>query len=167
MDVLPAFLLIGLGTGLAFAPCTESVMGSLPIEQAGVGAATNGAALQTGGALGVGVLGSLLNTRYQDRLVPVLAHYKMPESILHMITGSLGGALSVSQKIGGVLGTNLANFARQSFVSGLDLAVTVGAVVVGTAGLVVLIVLPNRSAQPELDQSQESTPETPAPTGEN
>ena len=111
MDVLPAFLLIGLGTGLAFAPSTESVMGSLPVDQAGVGAATNGASLQTGGALGVGVLGSLLNTRYQNRLVPVLAHYKMPASILHLITGSLGGALAVSQKIGGVLGLELASFA--------------------------------------------------------
>ena len=96
LHVLPAFLLIGIGTGLAFAPCTESVMGSLPLEQAGVGSATNGAALQTGGALGVGVLGSLLNTRYQDRLTPVLAHYRIPASILHLITGSLGGALAVA-----------------------------------------------------------------------
>ena len=115
MDVLPAFLLIGLGTGLAFAPSTESVMGSLPVDQAGVGAATNGAALQTGGALGVGVLGSLLNTRYQNRLAPVLAHYKMPSSILHLITGSLGGALAVGHQIGGVLGTELTNFAVAVF----------------------------------------------------
>ena len=165
MDVLPAFLLIGLGTGLAFAPSTESVMGSLPVDQAGVGAATNGAALQTGGALGVGVLGSLLNTRYQNRLAPVLAHYKMPASILHLITSSLGGALAVSQKIGGVLGPELANFARRSFVSGLDLAVSVGAVVVGTAGLVVLVVLPNRSAQHRQDRRRESAPETPVRSG--
>jgi EmrB/QacA subfamily drug resistance transporter len=167
MDVLPAFLLIGLGTGLAFAPCTESVMGSLPIDQAGVGAATNGAALQTGGALGVGVLGSLLNTRYQNQLAPVLAHYKMPASILHLITGSLGGALAVSQKIGGVLGPELATFARRSFVSGLDLAVTVGAVVVGAAGLVVLVVLPNRSAKPQPDHPRESAPEAPARSAQN
>ncbi len=167
VDVLPAFLLIGLGTGLAFAPSTESVMGSLPVDQAGVGAATNGAALQTGGALGVGVLGSLLNTRYQNRLAPVLAHYKMSASILHLITGSLGGALAVSQKIGGVLGPELANFARRSFVSGLDLAVSVAAVVVGTAGLVVLAVLPNRSAQHRQDRRRESAPETPVRSGQS
>ena len=144
-DVFPAFLLIGLGTGLAFAPATESVMGSLPIDQAGVGAATNGAALQTGGALGVGILGSLLNTRYQDRLTPALAHHPMPSSVLHTITGSLGGALTVAQKIGGVLGMELAGVARQSFVSGLDLAVTVAAAVVACAALAVLVVLPNRA----------------------
>jgi len=158
MDVLPAFLELGLGTGLAFAPCTESVMGSLPVDQAGVGAATNGASLQTGGALGVGVLGSLLNTRYQDRLAPVLAHYKMPTSILHLITGSLGGALAVSHKIGGALGPELASFARRSFVSGMDLAAIVAAFVVGTAGVVVLVVLPNRGARPSQDEARESAP---------
>ena len=60
LDAMPAFFLLGIGTGLAFAPCTESVMGSLPLESTGVGSATNSAALQIGGALGVGVLGSLL-----------------------------------------------------------------------------------------------------------
>jgi hypothetical protein len=65
-DSLPSFLLIGAGTGLALAPCTESVMGSLLIVQAGVGSATNGAALQTGGALGVAILGSLLDTQYHS-----------------------------------------------------------------------------------------------------
>jgi hypothetical protein len=132
-------------------------MGSLPLDQAGVGSATNGASLQTGGALGVGVLGSLLNTRYQDRLAPVLAHYKMPASVLHLITGSLGGALAVSQQIGGALGPELASFARRSFVSGMDLSVTVAAFVVGTAGVIVLFVWPNRSARPPLDEGREST----------
>jgi EmrB/QacA subfamily drug resistance transporter len=167
MDVLPAFLLMGLGTGLAFAPSTESVMGSLPVDQAGVGAATNGAALQTGGALGVGILGSLLNTRYQDRLAPVLAHYKMPASVLHLITGSLGGALAVSEKIGGVLGPELAGFARRSFISGMDLAVSVAAIVVGAAGLVVLAALPNRSAQVLQDRSRETAPGAPARSGQS
>jgi EmrB/QacA subfamily drug resistance transporter len=158
LDVLPAFLLIGLGTGLAFAPSTESVMGALPIEQAGVGAATNGASLQTGGALGVGILGSLLSTRYQDRLKPVLSHHPMPASVLHLITGSLGGALAVSGRIGGVLGVELASLAKAAFVSGLDLAVTVAAVVVAFAAVLVLAVLPNRP-DPPLDAQPDTEPE--------
>ncbi len=144
MDVFPAYLLVGTGAGLAFAPATESVMGSLPPEQAGVGSGTNGAALQLGGGLGVGVLGSLLNTRYQDHLRPVLAHYPMPKSVLHSITGSLGGALSVAQSVGGTLGRELADFARASFVEGMDLAVAVAGIVVAVAALAVLAFLPNR-----------------------
>jgi len=153
-DVLPAFFLMGIGTGLAFAPCTESVMGSLPIQQAGVGSATNSAALQTGGALGVGVLGSLLNTSYQDRMAPVLAHYPIPASIVHLITGSLGGALAVARAVGGTLGAELAGFAREAFISGSDLAFTVGAVAVAVAAVVVLVLLPNWG-EPPADNSQE------------
>jgi len=145
LDALPAFMLLGVGTGLAFAPSTESVMGSLPLDQTGVGAATNSTALQVGGALGVGVMGSLLNTRYQDRLAPLLAHQSMPAYVHHLIVGSLGGALSVAQQLGGVLGAALAGAARQAFVSGLDLAVLVGAVAVGAGALIVLSVLPSRA----------------------
>lgn len=144
-DALPALFFLSAGSELAFAPCTESVMGSLPLEQTGVGSATNSTAWQTGGALGVAVLGSLLNTRYQDRMAPVLGHYRIPQSILHLITGSLGGALGVAQHVGGGLGAALSTTARLSFVSGMDLAVAVGAVVVGAAGVVVLMTLPNRA----------------------
>ncbi len=148
LDALPAFLLIGTGTGLAFAPATESVMGSVPVGEAGVGSATNGAALQTGGALGVGVMGSLLNTRYEALLGPDLAHHAMPASVHQLILGSLGGALAVAATIGGVLGHALATAARQAFVSGMTLAMTVAAVVVGAAAAVVLVALPARAAPP-------------------
>ena len=48
-DALPLFALIGLGTGLALAPSIESVLGSVPREEAGVGSATSDTALQLGG----------------------------------------------------------------------------------------------------------------------
>jgi len=147
MNAFPAFMLLGLGTGLAFAPSTESVMGSLPLDQAGVGAATNSTALQVGGALGVAVFGSLLNTRYQDRLDPVLARQTIPPAVHALITGSLGGALDVAGAVGGILGAELAAIARGAFVSGLDLAAVVGAVVVGAGALVVLLALPSRASQ--------------------
>ena len=143
-DALPSFFLVGTGVGFAFAPLTDSIMGSLPLERAGVGSATNGAALQLGGALGVGVLGSILNTRYEDRLAPVLAAHHAPAWLSHLVTGSLGGALAVAQHLGGALGTGLADAARVAFVSGASLAMAVGAVVVGTAALGVSALLPRR-----------------------
>ena len=45
--------LMAVGMGLAMAPATESVMGSLPREKAGVGSAVNDTTRQMGGALGV------------------------------------------------------------------------------------------------------------------
>jgi hypothetical protein len=146
-NALPALLLLGIGTGLAFAPSTESVMGSVPRQRTGVGSGTNGTALQLGGALGVGILGSLLASRYQGRLAAALAHTPVPTSILHLIDGSLAGALTVAQRVGGSRGAALASVSRHAFVSGMDLAMVVGAVAVALGATLVLAFLPNRSDQ--------------------
>ncbi|HEX9030406.1 MAG TPA: MFS transporter [Streptosporangiaceae bacterium] len=146
-DFLPAFLLVGLGVGLALAPSTESIMGSLPREQAGVGSATSDTSLQIGGALGVAVLGTLLNIRYQNHLTPLLAGRHVPAGISKVILGSLGGALAVAQREPGPAGDALAAAARHAFVSGMDLGLIVAAVVAAVAGLVVLAVLPSRPAR--------------------
>ena len=147
-DALPAFILIGAGTGLAMPSCTDSVMGSVPPELAGAGSATNGAFLQTGGALGVAILGSLLNSRYKGHLDPLLHGYAVPANVLHTINGSLGGALAVAQQVGGAVGAGLAGAARQGFVLGMDLSSeTAGYVVIGAAVLVVAF-LPSRGRAP-------------------
>ena len=143
-DALGGFFLLGSGIGMAMAPCTDSVMGSLPLERAGVGSATNGAALQLGGALGVGILGSLLNMRYQGRLAPVLHAAHVPPSVAGLATGSLGGALAVAQRAGGGAGRLLAAAAREAFVAGMGTAMSAAAVVAALAAVVVVIALPNR-----------------------
>jgi EmrB/QacA subfamily drug resistance transporter len=140
----PGFALLGLGTGLAFAPSTESIMGSLPPDRAGVGSATNSAGLQIGGALGIGVLGSLLATRYQSHLVPLLAKASAPHSVAVLVLGSLGGAQAVAQHVGGAVGAALRTAAVGAFVSGLDLAMVVGGAVVAAATVVVAVALPAR-----------------------
>ena len=52
-DVVFGLLLIGLGAGLMLPTATNSVIGSVPQGDAGVGSASNTVALQVGGALGV------------------------------------------------------------------------------------------------------------------
>jgi hypothetical protein len=144
VNAVPSLLLLGAGTGLALAPCIESVLGSLPPEQSGVGSATSDTALQVGGALGVAVLGTALNIRYQNRLAPLLAHVPIPAYVRQLILGSLGGAQAVAAQVGGTSGIELARAARQAFISGMDLGLLVGSIVVSVAAFVVLAVLPSR-----------------------
>ena len=94
--ILPGMILLGVGAGLTIPSATESVMGSLPGGHTGVGSATNGAFLQVGGALGVAVIGSLLNTRYQDTMTGALASLPRSARVHQAILGSLGGALGVA-----------------------------------------------------------------------
>jgi hypothetical protein len=131
----------------AIAPCTESVMGSVPVDLAGVGSATNGTALEIGSALGVAVLGSLLSTRHQADMRLLLSHFTIPSSDVRISTGSLGGALGVANHAGGVMGAELVDSARQSFINGMVFAVSVGAVIAGVAPAVVAVLLPSRALE--------------------
>jgi EmrB/QacA subfamily drug resistance transporter len=141
---VPFIALIGVGVGFGLAPSIESVMGSVPTSDAGVGSATNDTSMQLGGALGVAVLGTALNIRYQDFMTPLLAHQQIPSAISKVILGSLGGALAVAARVHGHAGEVLAQSARRGFVSGMDLGLVVASVVVAVAGVVVLVALPNR-----------------------
>ena len=143
--ILLGMILLGVGMGLVMPSATESVMGSLPSGNTGVGSAVNGTFLQTGGALGVAVIGSLMASRYQGRITSAIAGYKIPTNIVHVITGSVGGALGVASQVGGTLGVGLAEVARSSFISGMDLGLFTGAVFALVGAVVALIFLPNRA----------------------
>jgi len=154
-------VLLGLGAGLIIAPATASVMGSSPRERAGVGPATNSTALQVGGALGVAVIGSVLSSRYQSSLAPVLSGRSVPAAAAHAILDSIGGALTVAGLAGGKLGHELASAARVAFIHGMHGSLLVGAIVVALSAMLVLIALPARSREqrqsptllPDLSQS--------------
>jgi EmrB/QacA subfamily drug resistance transporter len=146
-QALMGMVLLGLGAGLIIAPATASVMGSLRRERAGVGSATNSTALQVGGALGVAVIGSVLSSRYQSSLTPVLSGRSVPAAAAHAILGSLGGALTVAGMAGGKLGHELASAARVAFIHGMHGSLLVGAIVVALSAMLVLIALPARSRE--------------------
>ena len=55
---------MGAGIGLAMAPATEAIMGSLPPAKAGIGSAMNDVVREVAGTLGIAVLGSLLASAY-------------------------------------------------------------------------------------------------------
>ena len=142
-DVLPGLLLIGLGAGLLLPTATNSVVGSVPQGDSGMGSATNAVALQVGGALGVAVIGSVASTRYQDHMATALEGRHLPTAVTHAILGSLGGALGVAHAVGGATGVLLAGVARAAFMSGLGVSFSVGAIVAVGGIVIVLAYLPS------------------------
>jgi EmrB/QacA subfamily drug resistance transporter len=147
-EMVPGMLAIGLGAGLLLPTATNSVLGSVPTGDSGVGSATNTVALQVGGALGVAVVGSIMSTRYQDDLGASLSGYHVPGSILQIILGSLGGALTVAARIGGETGAALAHAARVAFLSGSQVGMAVGGTVALVGAVTTLVALPSRTAVP-------------------
>ena len=152
-DVVPGLLLLGLGAGLLLPTATNSLVGSVPQSESGVGSASNAVALQVGGALGVAVIGSAMSTRYQHQMTAALGARRLPEAVTHAILGSLGGALSVAGRAGGTTGALLARAARDAFMSGLKVSLGVGALVALAGALLAVAGLPARAAPRPPDAS--------------
>ncbi|MGH3195108.1 MAG: hypothetical protein ACRDNT_04065 [Streptosporangiaceae bacterium] len=60
--ILASYVVFGLGFGLVNTPITNSAVSGMPNSQAGVAAAVTSTSRQVGGALGVAVAGSVLNS---------------------------------------------------------------------------------------------------------
>jgi hypothetical protein len=141
-QVIPGLLLLGLGAGLLLPTATNSVVGSLPQGDSGIGSASNAVALQVGGALGVAVIGSTLATRYRSHLSSSLVGHHISSAVRGEILGSLGGALGVARFVGGESGALLARAARSAFMSGVEVAFVVGTVVAVIGAMIMIARLP-------------------------
>jgi EmrB/QacA subfamily drug resistance transporter len=63
-DILPAFLLMGVGMSFIWAPMTTAVLNSVEKEKSGIASAVNGALREIGTAFGVALLGTMANRAY-------------------------------------------------------------------------------------------------------
>ncbi|QYB05967.1 DHA2 family efflux MFS transporter permease subunit [Rhodococcus sp. USK10] len=71
-DVLPSMVSMALGLAIVQGPATESIMASLPLDEAGAGSAVNDTTREIGGTLGVAVLGSIVASYYATTMSPLL-----------------------------------------------------------------------------------------------
>lgn len=153
-------VIMAFGMALTMAPATESIMGALPRDKAGVGSAVNDTTRQVGGALGVAVIGSLFSSRYMPKMADVIAGSSapVPPEMAEAIKGSIGGARSVAEKVAEMgmqeQADALMESAKSAFVSGMHSAVLVGAIIAFIGALVALFFLPARAADEELGELQ-------------
>lgn len=155
--VAAVLLTMGVGMGLAMAPATDSVMGSLPLAKASVGSAMNDTTRMVGGSLGVAILGSLLSSGYRSEVEPATASLPAPAG--EAAADSLGGALGVAGQLGGEAGRALTESAQTAFVSGMNTAAIVAAAVVLAGSLAALLLLPSREAEVVHIPAGENAPE--------
>jgi hypothetical protein len=140
--VISMFCLMAVGMGFTMAPATESVMGSLPREKAGVGSAVNDATRQVGGALGVAILGSLLTTSYATSMEDATAN--LPAPAASAAGDSVGAAVQIAARIGGPEGAALVSSARAAFIDGMSTSLLVAAGFALAGALFAALFLPAR-----------------------
>jgi EmrB/QacA subfamily drug resistance transporter len=155
--VIGVTVLLGLGMANVLAPCTDSIMGSLPRAKAGVGSAVNDTTRQMGGAVGVAVFGSLMASHYRSSITSRL-DATVPGGLLHRVWDNVGQAVGISASPEArPYANHIAGAAKDSFVSGLHVIGFVAAGITLIAAIGVALFLPARA----VDESAEAS--TPAP----
>ncbi len=165
--LIVGLMIVGAGMGIAMSPATNSIMGSTPVDKAGVGSAMNDTTRQVGGALGVAVLGTVLNDVYLEQVVslkPYLEQLADMQEKLGQAAGAQGlsaekayegisrgiqGAHMLAGKIAEMAGPlgqpiqeRIISVADAAFVDGMTQAMIVAGVVLAVAALFVFAVLP-------------------------
>ncbi len=142
--LLGGLLPLGAGMGLAMTPATAAITDALPAAKQGVGSAMNDLARELGGALGIAVLGSILQSTYRSHLhltglpAPMVEHAR--------------SSLALADR----LGSSVAQQGQRAFTDGMHAALTCAAIVAAVAALSVGYLLHRAptAAQPRSDAPQ-------------
>ena len=143
--VISFLVIMSIGMGMTMAPATESVMGSLPREKAGVGSAINDTTRQVGGALGVAIIGSAVSSFYASHVSADADRFGLGSAASATAQESLGAA----QRVGADLGSGSAAFldaVNHSFVDAMSIGLRVSVAVVAIAAALVWRFLPSHAS---------------------
>ena len=129
-----------LSLGWIAGPATESIMGSVPEEKAGVASAMNDVTRQVAGALGTAVIGSIITTLYASRMSDSVAG--LPEESRVAAEDSIGMANAVAATLPAEQGQQLTDAAADAFTEALALGFLATGVVAALAVVMVKLWLP-------------------------
>ena len=114
-SIMPGLMAVGVGMGLSMTPATTAITASLPVEKQGVASALNDTVRELGGALGIAVLGSILNAGYRSAMGDATAG--LPAEAAEAASEGIGAAFGVAAEMGPA-GADLIDAAQHSLVDG-------------------------------------------------
>jgi DHA2 family multidrug resistance protein-like MFS transporter len=135
------FAVAGLGLGLALPTAMNAALGALTVERSGSGAALMTAMRQVGATIGVAVLGTVLNSVYQNHLTG----RGLSAAAARAAHGSVAGGLAVAHATRSL---SLLTEVRDAFAGGLDAMLWVCAGIALVAALLAVLFLPRQEEPP-------------------
>jgi len=144
--IIAVTVVMGLGMANVMAPCTDSIMGSLPRAKAGVGSAVNDTTRQMGGAVGVAVFGSLMASHYTSAFTSKIGG-SLPAGLFDQVKDNVGQAVGVATNSAAAapFKAQIITAANESFVSGIHIIGLVAACITFIAAVGVFKFLPARA----------------------
>lgn len=113
--VVAGFVVLSAGIAPVGTITTDFILGIAPPERAGAASAISETSFELGAALGIAVLGSIVTALYRGLMGD--AHFSgLTPAQISEAMDTLGGAVAISEAVGGDRGAHLAQTAREAFV---------------------------------------------------
>jgi MFS family permease len=131
LDLLPGFMLLGIGIAMTMSPMTSAAMNAVPVQKAGIASGVLSMFRMVGGSLGVAVTGAIFQGLVSSRLDTLLSGSGIDGAQRTGIADSLGGG-SVSGALKGLdpaQAKQASAAGGEAFVYALGNAMTVSAIV--------------------------------------
>lgn len=150
--ILFGMCILAAGMGTAMSPATNSIMGSVPVRKAGVGSAMNDTTRQVGGALGVAVLGTVMNSVYLSKTEVLRG--SLSEGVFETVQNSIQTALIVAEQLPPHLAQPVIEASKAGFVSGMNDAFLYASIIMAAASLITLAILPKWVRRPPEEEEE-------------
>jgi EmrB/QacA subfamily drug resistance transporter len=145
LALLAWFFFLALSMGWVMAPATEAVVSAVPAAKSGVASAMNTVARMVSGALGVAVVGSVVNSLYADNVEPALSD--LPAPAREAAGESIGAADAIADRLPPEEGSALLAGAGDAFVDAMATGLALAAVLSAVAAVIVARVLSDRRVE--------------------
>jgi len=161
-----AYVLIGIGVGLAGTPASHSLTGSVPVRRAGMASGTADLQRDLGGAIMQSIFGALLTAGYAAAATAAIAasDKHVNSSVETQLTKSFAGAEEIAKQYPSYANQIIAG-AKGAFLHGDQWAYAAGLIAVVMGAVLVFVCFPTRDRERELlAQFAAEDAEEPSPT---
>lgn len=148
LQLAVSFVLLGAGMGSTAAVSTGRLMSSVPQSKAGVGSAVNDTTREVGGAFGIAVLGSILNSVYRGSID--FSSFELPDSVAAAAGESMGGALFATGELPAEVADAVRTIAAQTFTDAVGTVFLIAGIIAIVASITVFIADRRTGVPPEL-----------------
>jgi hypothetical protein len=138
----------GLGLGLAMPPAMNAALSALSPERSGVGNGLIQAMRQVGGAVGVALLGAVVNDVYRAHL---------PAGVAGAAKDSVAGGVAVAGRLGDPA---LLESVRAAYTHGMDVSLVVAGLVALAGAVLAVRFLPARASRSEVPVAEQVAAES-------
>ncbi|MGZ6372063.1 MAG: MFS transporter, partial [Candidatus Limnocylindria bacterium] len=143
-----AYVLMGIGVGLAGTPASHSLTGSVPVRRAGMASGTADLQRDLGGAIMQSILGALLTAGYAKAATAAIAasNHAVTTSVQSELTKSFSGAADVAKQYP-QYASQITAAAKSSFLQGGNWAYAAGMIAVALGAVLVFFAFPKKDEE--------------------